>query len=279
MVNFFFLDKNPKLCAKFYCDKHVNKIMIEICQLLSNVLHNNTNLKPPYKKTSNIPITLAPYRWANYSKGNYIYLLNLAEALLNEYKYRYNKKNQKPEHKTEKVIKWLQNNIPNHFNHKKRTKLFYTKNIDLFHKYIKDDVECFRYIYAIYKCKNDKWTKRDKPKWFDQYLKKSNLEKDFYKRKLLENVKIKLPKLYKNQKDVKVKRFHSFLRIIYDNMFGEKWQNYIKKYKNMYNQKEPLINQLSFIHLKEAYELSKKLFIKKNLIDMNTQSLKWRGFT
>ena len=92
MVNFFFLDKNPKLNAQFYCDKHVNKIMIEICQLLSNVLHNNTNLKPPYKKTSNIPITLAPYKWANYSKGNYIYLLNLAEALLNEYKYRYNKK-------------------------------------------------------------------------------------------------------------------------------------------------------------------------------------------
>ena len=70
MVNFFFLDKNPKLNAQYYCDKHVNKIMIEICQLLSNVLHNNTNLKPPYKKTTNIPITLAPYKWANYRRQN-----------------------------------------------------------------------------------------------------------------------------------------------------------------------------------------------------------------
>lgn len=152
--------------------------MIEICQLLSNVLHNNTNLKPPYKKTTNIPITLAPYKWANYSKGNYIYLLNLAEALFNEYKFRYDKN----EHKTEKVIEWLKNNIPNHFKHKKRTKLFYTKNIDLFHKYIKDDVDCFRYIYVNYKCKNDKWTKREKPKWFDIYNKKSNSEKEFYKK-------------------------------------------------------------------------------------------------
>lgn len=273
MVNFFFLDKNTKLNAQYYCDKHVNKIMIEICQLLSNVLHNNTNLKPPYKKTTNIPITLAPYKWANYSKGNYIYLLNLAKALLNEYKYRYDKN----EHKTEKVIEWLKNNIPNHFKHKKRTKLFYTKNIDLFHKYIKDDVECFRYIYVNYKCKNDKWTKREKPIWFDIYNKKSNSEKEFYKKKLLENVKIKLPELYKKDKDIKVKRFHSFLRIIYDNMFGEKWLNYIKKYKNMYNDKEPLINQLSFVHLHEAYKISKELFNKNKLIELNEKSLKWRG--
>jgi hypothetical protein len=273
MVNFFFLDKNPKLNAQYYCDKHVNKIMIEICQLLSNVLHNNTNLKPPYKKTTNIPITLAPYKWANYSKGNYIYLLNLAEALFNEYKFRYDKN----EHKTEKVIEWLKNNIPNHFKHKKRTKLFYTKNIDLFHKYIKDDVDCFRYIYVNYKCKNDKWTKREKPKWFDIYNKKSNSEKEFYKKKLLENVKIKLPELYKKDKDIKVKRFHSFLRIIYDNMFGEKWLNYIKKYKNMYNDKEPLINQLSFVHLHEAYKISKELFNKNKLIKLNEKSLKWRG--
>jgi len=273
MVNFFFLDKNPKLNAQYYCDKHVNKIMIEICQLLSNVLHNNTNLKPPYKKTTNIPITLAPYKWANYSKGNYIYLLNLSEALLNEYKYRYDKN----EHKTEKVIEWLKNNIPNHFKHKKRTKLFYTKNIDLFHKYIKDDVDCFRYIYVNYKCKNDKWTKREKPKWFDIYNKKSNSEKEFYKKKLLENVKIKLPELYKKDKDIKVKRFHSFLRIIYDNMFGEKWLNYIKKYKNMYNDKEPLMNQLSFVHLHEAYKISKELFNKNKLIELNEKSLKWRG--
>jgi len=273
MVNFFFLDKNPKLNAQYYCDKHVNKIMIEICQLLSNVLHNNTNLKPPYKKTTNIPTTLAPYKWANYSKGNYIYLLNLAEALLNEYKFRYDKN----EHKTEKVIEWLKNNIPNHFKHKKRTKLFYTKNIDLFHKYIKNDVDCFRYIYVNYKCKNDKWTKREKPKWFDIYNKKSNSEKEFYKKKLLENVKIKLPELYKKDKDIKVKRFHSFLRIIYDNMFGEKWLNYIKKYKNIYNDKEPLINQLSFIHLQESYKISKELFNKKKLIELNEKSLKWRG--
>lgn len=273
MVNFFFLDKNPNKCAKFYCDKHVSKIMIEICQLLCNILHNNTKLKPPYKKTTNIPETLAPYRWANYSKGNYIYLLNLAESLLKEYRFRYGNK----EHKTEKVIFWLKKNIPNHFKHKKRTKLFYTKNIDLFPEYINDDVDCFRYIYVTYKCKNDKWTKREKPKWFDIYQKKANQKADYYKNKLLENVMKKLPEKYKNEKDVKVKRFHSFLRIIYDNMFNEKWNKYIKKYKNMYNENEPLINQLSFVHLEKAYDLSKLLFNKKELKKLNEKSLTYRG--
>lgn len=44
MVNLFYLDKNPKTCAKYYCDKHVNKIMIEIAQILSQV-HHNTKIK------------------------------------------------------------------------------------------------------------------------------------------------------------------------------------------------------------------------------------------
>ena len=60
-------------------------------------------------------------------------------------------------------------------------------------------------------------------------------------------------------------------------MFGEKWLNYIKKYKNMYNNKEPLINQLSFVHLHEAYKISKELFNKNKLIELNEKSLKWRG--
>ena len=60
-------------------------------------------------------------------------------------------------------------------------------------------------------------------------------------------------------------------------MFGEEWLNYIKKYKNMYNVKNPLINQLSFIHLQEAYKISKELFNKNKLIKLNEKSLKWRG--
>ena len=39
MVNLFYLDKDPEKCAKFYCDKHVNKILVEILQILSQLHH------------------------------------------------------------------------------------------------------------------------------------------------------------------------------------------------------------------------------------------------
>jgi len=279
MVNFFYLDKNPNKCAKYYCDKHVNKIAIEILQLQCNIIHNNTNLKPPYKKCKNISLELAPYKWANKSKSNYLYLLNLADSLLQEYKFRYDKET----HKSEIALNWLKNNIPNHFKLKNRTKLIYTKNINLFNKYIKDDIKCSRFIYVVYKCKKDKWTKRDKPEWISTYYKIVEKERLKYKDKLLENVKIKLPKYYKNNKNIKVKIFHSYLRmksylrIIYDNMFGMKWLTYIKQYKNIYDVKISLIDQLSFIHLMECYKISLKLFNINKLNKLNNNSLKFRN--
>lgn len=273
MVNFFYLSKNPEECAKSYCDKHVVKILVECCQLLCQVISNNFKIKTPYKPTTNISITLAPYKWINESKENYLYLLNLAEELLKEYKYRYNNK----EHKTEYVIEWLKKNIPTHFKKIKLTKLYYTKNIELFNNYYKNDIICSRFIYVNYKCKKDKWTKRKKPKWFNKYQIKINKYETKYKKLLENNVYNLLPKKYKNKKDIKVKSFHCFLRICYDNMFNEQWQKYIKKYKNLYIINKPLIHQLSFIHLRKAYEISQLLFNKYNLIKFNNQSLIFRN--
>ena len=45
----------------------------------------------------------------------------------------------------------------------------------------------------------------------------------------------------------------------------------------MYNSNESLINQLSFIHLKEAYMISKKLCKLNNLMELNKISLKYRN--
>ena len=48
MVNLFYLDNDPKKCAKYYCDKHVIKIIVEILQILSQIHHNIGTKKPPY---------------------------------------------------------------------------------------------------------------------------------------------------------------------------------------------------------------------------------------
>ena len=175
MVNFFYLDKDPKLCAQYYCDKHVNKILIEILQILSQIHHNFEKKIPPYKKSSLIGDTLAPYVWALSSINNYKYCLLLAEELLKEYKFRF----EKDEHKCEKVILWFKNNFPKSIKKKNRTKIKFTNNVKVYGEYF-DDITAFRYVYVDFKCKNDKWTKRGKPNWFDSLSKKSELEKNLW---------------------------------------------------------------------------------------------------
>ena len=65
-------------------------------------------------------------------------------------------------------------------------------------------------IYMLHiKCKNDKWTKRSRPEWFEKYLLYANKEKQNIKI-LLVNVREKLPEKYKNNKKIKVKDFILF---------------------------------------------------------------------
>ena len=271
MVNFFYLDKDPKLCAQYYCDKHVNKILIEILQILSQIHHNFEKKTPPYKKSSLISETLAPYVWASSSINNYKYCLSLAEELLKEYKFRF----EKDEHKCEKVILWFKDNFPKSIKKKNKTKIKFTNNVKVYGEYF-DDITAFRYVYVDFKCKSDKWTKRGKPSWFDSLSKKSELEKKKLKDKILDNVKVKLPELSKKH-NLKVRRFHSFLRICYDNLFNDKWDRKIKEMTNMFDPKKPLINQLGLGHLMKVYEISNELFDLKKLEKLNNLSLKYRN--
>ena len=272
MVNLFYLDKNPRLCAKYYCDKHVNKIMIEILQILSQIHHDMGELEPPYKKCMAVKPNLGPYVWATKSKANYKYCADLAYYLLEEYRFRYDK----TEHKCESAIKWLSENIPKSIVNERRTKFILTDNIKSYGEYF-NVVDASRYNYVDFKCKTDKWTKRSKPEWYDEYLKKSTNEKKKLIEKILINVKEKLPEFSRKHK-LKTRRFHSFLRICYDNLFKDKWNKKIVQYKNMFNPKKPLIYQLGYGHLLKVYDISNSLFNLKVFNKLNNNSLRYRGF-
>ena len=272
MVNLFYLDKDPKKCATYYCDKHVNKILIEIGQILSQIHHLHGDKIPPYKSCRAISPNLKPLRWAMDSKSNYIYCCDLADELIKEYKFRY----QKNEHKCEKVIKWLRHNIPSVIVKVNRTKFKLTDNVSIYSEYFKDPVEASRFMYVDFKCKNDNWTRRGKPIWFDSYFRKSNLEKEKLKKKIMINVREKLPELSKKNK-LKVRRFHSFLRVCYDELFQDKWDRKIKTMKNMFNPNKPLIDQLGIAHLKKVYQISNLLFDLDMLEFLNKRSLIYRG--
>lgn len=101
-MNIFHLHKDPKTCARYHCDKHVVKMILETGQMLSTAyqkyMGEDTELyKPAYPKH---PMTI----WVGESKGNYVWSLHLLNYLCKEYFYRYNK-----HHKTSEILKKLVN--------------------------------------------------------------------------------------------------------------------------------------------------------------------------
>lgn len=88
-MNIFVLSRTPKLAARYHCDKHVVKMVLESAQLLCTAHRlmgsNNTKL---YKATHpNHPCTV----WCRKTSGNYEWLYELFIELCREYTYRYGK--------------------------------------------------------------------------------------------------------------------------------------------------------------------------------------------
>tara|TARA_R110000796_G_scaffold237245_1_gene357161 strand:+ start:81 stop:575 length:495 start_codon:yes stop_codon:yes gene_type:complete len=92
-MNLFYLDKDPKKCASFHCDKHVCKMIVETAQMLSTAHYTNKNVsfaeinnlyKPAY---THHPTT----KWIGHTRGNYEYAYELFVNLLKEYTSRYKK--------------------------------------------------------------------------------------------------------------------------------------------------------------------------------------------
>lgn len=90
-MNIFYLDKDVELCARWHNDKHVIKMILESCQLLSTAHHllDNNPSNELYKMThKNHPSAI----WVRESVHNYNWLWQLTLALNEEFKRRYKKK-------------------------------------------------------------------------------------------------------------------------------------------------------------------------------------------
>ena len=91
-MNIFVLDKDPWKIPKHYCDLHLNKMMVEYAQLLSNALPKGAS---PYKRTHyNHPCSI----WVRSDDNNYNWLYSLIFYMQEEYKKRFGR-----EHKSGKV--------------------------------------------------------------------------------------------------------------------------------------------------------------------------------
>ena len=150
-MNIFKLDESPVVSAKYACDKHVVKMILESAQMLCAVHPEGT---APYKRSFyNHPCT----KWVRESARNYEWLLLHAYALCEEYTRRYGKV-----HKTEAVIEWCDNHRPELPNTER------TKQPTCMPDYCKTEsvVESYRKYYINEKAKFAKWKDGNIPSWF-----------------------------------------------------------------------------------------------------------------
>lgn len=96
-MNIFVLDQNPKQSARYHCDKHVNKMILEGAQILNTTLHkNDLSTLAFYDKThENHPCC----EWAASSKWNFLALLQHTCALGEEYISRFSKDEKHASHR------------------------------------------------------------------------------------------------------------------------------------------------------------------------------------
>lgn len=174
-VNIFVLDRDPRRAARYHCDKHVVKMLLESAQLLSTVLwivderlaqrnHERGLLyKPTHRRH---PCTL----WLSESLANYRWLTRLAGALVDEYHYRYGGRS----HACEPVIDCCRRFALSKA--AQRLTLWATKRRTPFALAMpemyrsSDAVEAYRRYYIGEKAPICTWTRRRMPQWFSESL-------------------------------------------------------------------------------------------------------------
>jgi hypothetical protein len=111
-MNLFILSLIPTEAAEAYMDKHVSKILLEAVQMLCTAMRvlvpDNPIKDALYKQAHlNHPVSI----WVRESRDNFIWTLDLVEALHEEWRFRYDH----PEtefHKSYAVAQLIRSHVP-----------------------------------------------------------------------------------------------------------------------------------------------------------------------
>jgi hypothetical protein len=112
-MNLFILSNDPAKTAEYMMDKHIAKIILEAVQMLCTtyrLLSMDAGAVDPciYKIAhKNHPVTI----WCRAAQANFIWTLDLIDAMHTEWKYRYGHPAHK-QHKSYIVAQYLRQNIP-----------------------------------------------------------------------------------------------------------------------------------------------------------------------
>jgi hypothetical protein len=152
-MNIFILDKDFERCARYHCDQHAIKMILESVQLLCTAL-NKKGLSTPYKSTH---INHPCVRWVEQSWSNFCWLEKLTRALNAEYRYRFDKS---VDHKSLAVLDSI---LQHHFEDRGLTE--FAQAMPDQYKVPGDPVMAYRQFYRGEKMHFARWTRRRKPGW------------------------------------------------------------------------------------------------------------------
>lgn len=152
-MNLFILDEDHVKNAQYHCDKHM-KMLLEAAQLLCTTFHEQ-DIIAPYRRTHrNHPSSI----FTRKTRENFNWVISYAEALSNEYTFRYGKI-----HKSSTVVSWAKENAD---------KLSFVESgltdfaLAMPEQYkTKCPIESYRSYYIGEKSHIFNWTKRSIPDW------------------------------------------------------------------------------------------------------------------
>lgn len=152
-MNIFVLDNNLRTCARYHCDQHVVKMILESVQLLCTALVKK-GFTTPYKPTHiHHPCVL----WVEESYDNFIWLAALADELNREYRFRYAKKQ---DHASMSVLREIL-----HFRYSRKGLTEFRQAMPDEYKVPNNPVEAYRAFYRGDKLGFATWTNREVPYW------------------------------------------------------------------------------------------------------------------
>lgn len=155
-MNRFVLHEDPKTAARYHCDKHVVKMILEEAQMLSTV-HRMYGYEGDelYKAThAKHPCTV----WAGESRENYEWAYSLFAELCDEYTLRYNKI-----HKTSRLLEPLWS-VPADIPDVPMTPIPQAMPDDV--KIDGEPIKAYRNYYIVYKSRFAVWRYTDAPDWW-----------------------------------------------------------------------------------------------------------------
>lgn len=196
-MNIFAVDNDPHAAASMLCDAHVNRMLVESCQLLASVHWHAAGIKSQKEVRANTPAQLlvnevfagfprnggaagtagfedmevSPYWpahmnhpcavWARASADNYDWLVEHAAGLHAEYSFRYGNKT----HACACIVEWFAANAARPLLPGSGLTPFYEAMPDQLRS--EHPVEAYRNYYIRHKANFAKWARgRDAPGWY-----------------------------------------------------------------------------------------------------------------